>query len=66
MIVFVNGSKEDTKDRSSVLDILESKDLKPDSVVVELNKNIIETDDYSKTVLNENDSLEILEFVGGG
>ena len=35
-------------------------------VVVEVNLNIIHKEEYDSFIVKENDSLEVLSFVGGG
>ncbi len=66
MIITLNGKQAELADGLSVLALLESKELTPDTVVVELNKQIIMSDAFSTTIINEGDHLEVLRFVGGG
>ena len=46
--------------------LLTELELNPQMVVVELNREILTFDYYSKTELTEGDALEIVQFVGGG
>jgi thiamine biosynthesis protein ThiS len=46
--------------------LIESMDMKPDRVAVELNRNIVPRDQWAQTQLNDGDRLEIVHFVGGG
>ena len=39
---------------------------KPEHVVVELNEEIIPKEKYEQIVLKQNDTLEVLSFMGGG
>ena len=66
MIIYLNGKEEEISEKISVAVFLKNKDLDFNSVVVELNQEIVETEDYSKIVIKEKDKLEILRFVGGG
>ncbi len=66
MKIIINGKTEELEAGTTIIFLLSLKELSPDSVVVELNETIIETEYYSKTVLKENDRLEVLSFVGGG
>lgn len=66
MKIIINGKEEDLMMGMTIHDVLSSNDLDPYSVVVELNETIIETEHYLKTILKENDRLEVLSFVGGG
>ena len=67
MIIKINGQEmEFDIEELSIMDFLDTKNIKPDSVVVELNQNIIPSEKYFTTRLTHKDSLEILRFVGGG
>lgn len=66
MEILVNGQNEIVDDNTTVLDYLISKELNPDSVVVEYNLNILKSEEWNSKILKENDSLEVLSFVGGG
>jgi sulfur carrier protein len=35
-------------------------------VVVEINGNIVEKDNFDNTFIKENDKVEVVRFVGGG
>jgi len=66
MAIIVNGKKEEIEGSINLLDFLSSKSLDPDTVVVELNMDIVKKDDLKNTILKDHDKLEILRFVGGG
>ena len=46
--------------------LIESLNMKPDRVAVELNREIIPRDRWPETPLKDGDRLEIVHFVGGG
>jgi thiamine biosynthesis protein ThiS len=46
--------------------LIESLNMKPDRVAVELNRDIVPRDRWPQTQLKEGDRLEIVHFVGGG
>jgi sulfur carrier protein len=46
--------------------LIESLNMKPDRVAVELNRDIVPRDRWFATPLKEGDHLEIVHFVGGG
>ncbi len=50
----------------SVADLLERLALDPERVVVEYNGKIIQAAERGTTPLQDDDSLEIIHFVGGG
>jgi len=66
MVITINGQELDFDKELSIQDFLDKKNIKTNSVVVELNQNIIYSDKYSTTWLTHKDKLEILRFVGGG
>jgi len=50
----------------TLLDYLQKKNIRPEIVAIELNKEIIDKTLYKDTAVKENDVLEILHFIGGG
>ena len=46
--------------------LIETLGMKPDRVAVELNRDIVSRALWPETVLNEGDTLEVVQFVGGG
>jgi thiamine biosynthesis protein ThiS len=46
--------------------LIESLQMKPDRVAVELNRDIVQRDRWPETPLKDGDRLEIVHFVGGG
>ena len=66
MAVVLNGKNMDITEGMTLLDLLESKDISPETVVVEHNKEIVPADMFATTALNDGDHLEVLRFVGGG
>ena len=46
--------------------LVESLGMKADRVAVELNRDIVPRDRWANTILNEDDKLEVVHFVGGG
>jgi sulfur carrier protein len=66
MEIVLNGEKKEVKENVSLPDLLKELDLTPDKVAVELNLDIVDKNNYDKTLLKEGDKLEIVHFVGGG
>ncbi len=66
MNITLNGSEKTLKDIASLSALLEDLSLDPKTVVVELNNEIIQPGSYAEQMLTENDSVEIIRFVGGG
>jgi sulfur carrier protein len=65
MDIIVNGEKRSVG-QMSVLDFLESLEIDPRLVAVERNLDILPKNEYETTILKDGDSLEIIQFVGGG
>ena len=66
MVVVINGRQEELTESISIGAFLVRKKLDFDAVVIEHNRRIINKEDFHKFVMKENDSLEVLRFVGGG
>jgi sulfur carrier protein len=66
MEIILNGEKREVKENIPLIDFLKELDLKPESVAVELNLNILNKKKYNETVLKDGDRLEVVHFVGGG
>ena len=64
--VRLNGKEREIERGHSVRTLLESLDLHPDMVVVELNREILERRSYADVVVENGDSMELVHFVGGG
>ena len=64
-MVKVNGEMLDVNGKT-ITELLDSMDINVFHVAVELNEEIITKTEYSSTVLNDGDTVEIVRFVGGG
>ncbi|MCK5133497.1 MAG: sulfur carrier protein ThiS [Candidatus Sabulitectum sp.] len=66
MIVRINGSPEEVRDRITAAELVTERGLNPEAVVIEVNRRIIERENWDETVLSVGDSVELVSFVGGG
>ena len=64
--MILNGKTVDLKEDISVKDLLENYDLNPQKVVVEVNMEILDDEAYSTYLLKNEDTVEVISFVGGG
>ena len=64
--VRLNGKDRDVEPGQTVHKLLESLDLHPGMIVVELNKEILSRDAYDEHQVQEGDTIELVHFVGGG
>jgi sulfur carrier protein len=65
MIITVNGKAESIMP-NTILEYITEKKIKPEALIVEYNFKIIKKDLWGTTFLKDNDTLELLSFVGGG
>lgn len=66
MHILCNGNRQNITEGTSLLDLLEELLLAPGSVVAEINKKIIQPDQYAQLQLKDGDHVELIRFVGGG
>ena len=66
MKVCINGTEQILQEAATLTDALELFQLSKKSIVVELNRQVVDRNLYAVTHLAENDTLEIVHFVGGG
>lgn len=64
--VRLNGKPREIQAGLSVTELVESLDLNPALVVVELNREILQRSQYPQVEVTEGDQLELVHFVGGG
>ena len=66
MQVRINGKQIDLDKANNISDLIKSKTLQADRIVVEHNHAIISKDQWEYTNINDGDNIEIVSFVGGG
>jgi len=66
MNVIVNGNTKVFNDGATLLEILQKLNLVDKVMAAAVNMEIVKQDDWDKKVLQDNDKLELLDFVGGG
>ncbi len=66
LTIHVNGERRSVDTALSLLDLLETLELDPRTVVVELNREIVRRPALRDTTLKEGDRVELVHFVGGG
>jgi thiamine biosynthesis protein ThiS len=64
--VRLNGKDRQIESGHSVHSLIESLDLHPSLVVVELNREILDRGTYGDAMVQEGDTIELVHFVGGG
>ena len=66
MQVRLNGKDREVEQDLTITALLESLDLNPQLIVVELNRVILERATYASTPVSDGDQIELVHFVGGG
>jgi sulfur carrier protein len=64
-MVKINGESYDYVGLS-VAEMLERNGFSTDRIAVEINEEIVPKANYSSTVLKDEDTVEVVSFVGGG
>ncbi len=62
----LNGDISEFKEGLTVAELLKELSIEPRGVAVEVNMAIIKKHEYGRHVLKDGDSIEIVNFVGGG
>ena len=66
MELTVNGEKRQVADGLTASGLLDTLQIMPERVVVEVNLAILKRAQLPEAVLKEGDQVEIVQFVGGG
>jgi sulfur carrier protein len=66
MQIVLNGENLETKDSSSIAELLTQLGIGLDRVAVEVNLDIVSKARYDIHALADGDRVEIVHFVGGG
>jgi len=66
MKIMLNGKDMEISKSINISQLLENLKINSNVVVVEINENIIEKDNFDNTFIKENDKVEVVRFVGGG
>ena len=66
MQISVNGTPREVSENINLLTLLQDLKLNPDTIVVELNREVVAKEGYEQIKLAHGDILELVRFVGGG
>ncbi len=62
----LNGSSYEINEGTNLNELLNKLKIKKNKVAIEINGEIVEKNKYPNLVLNKNDKVEIVQFIGGG
>ncbi len=65
MQIILNGSAINTES-SNLAVLVKTQGLDPSSLVIEHNLNVVKQDSWATTPVRDGDTIELLNFVGGG
>ncbi len=65
-MIKVNGEAVNGMDGVTVSELLSGRGYKTVFIAVELNGAVVKKDEYADCVLKDGDTVEIVNFVGGG
>jgi sulfur carrier protein len=66
VIAIVNGEKHPLANGKTVADLLAELRLGGRRIAVELNRDIVPPAEYRSRAIHDGDTIEIVQFVGGG
>jgi sulfur carrier protein len=66
MILIINGENKEVKEGSTLQEIIRNLQIEDKVMAAAINMNIVKKDEWKNFQPEENDKLELLEFVGGG
>ena len=62
----LNGDSYEINDGINLNDLLNKLNIQKNKVAVEVNGEIVEKNKYTNLILNKDDKVEIVHFIGGG
>lgn len=66
MEITVNGKPRIVADGITVAGLLDFLEIRPERVAVECNTDIVDKERFAEVTLQGGDTVEIIQFVGGG
>ena len=62
----LNGDLYEINRGTNLNELLNKLKIQKNKVAIEVNGEIVQKDKYSNLILNKNDKVEIVHFIGGG
>lgn len=66
MELIINGETHEYQKPLTVQELLQQLNLNPERVIVEINRTILSPTGHNETELKQGDTIELVQFVGGG
>ena len=64
--IYVNGEKKIIEDSHTIESFLKSLNLNKNNIAIEVNREIVNKSNYKNSILMDKDTIEIVNFIGGG
>ena len=64
--IFTGISMQEINTGTNLVELLKKLKIQKNKVAIEVNGQIVEKDKYSNLILNKDDKVEIVHFIGGG
>ena len=62
----LNGDPYEINNGTNLIELLNKLKIQKNKVAIEVNGEIVESKKYQNLILNRNDKVEIVHFIGGG
>ena len=62
----LNGDSYEINNGTNLNDLLNKLKIQKNKVAIEVNGEIVQKDKYTNLILNKDDKVEIVHFIGGG
>ncbi len=66
MTITLNGEDYQLAETISLQQLLQNLQIDPTKVAIERNLEIVSASNFAKTIINQGDAIEIVQFIGGG
>lgn len=66
MNITLNGQKYNIESNITLKEMLINLNIEQKNIIAEVNGEVVTKDDFSNKIINENDIIELVRFVGGG
>lgn len=66
MKIELNGKSISIKNVNTVSDLVKDRNLRPETIAIEYNGDIIKREIWGEVLLKEKDVIDIVTFMGGG
>jgi sulfur carrier protein len=66
MDLIINGEKQNVADNSTLQQIIRELQIEDKVMACAVNMEIVKKENWESFIPNENDKIELLQFVGGG